>query len=120
MYVIMVKGKKYYVDVSDSDAVIRKVETMVDTEIDDLPDFDEIEEAVEQTHAVKAVLPSRICKILAQKGDHVRQNDVLFLCEAMKMELEVRTAEAGIVSDILVMVGDHVEKDQTLMYIDAQ
>ncbi|MDD6643719.1 MAG: acetyl-CoA carboxylase biotin carboxyl carrier protein subunit [Faecousia sp.] len=120
MYAVMVQGKRYFVEVSDSDASIQRVENAADTEVDELPDFDEIERAEQQLHTVSAVMPGTICKVLTHEGAQVKKDDVLFVSEAMKMELELRADTAGVVTKLLVAVGDHVEKGQPLAQIEAQ
>lgn len=120
MYAVMVQGKRYYVEVSDSNASVQRVETAADTEVDDLPDFDEIERAEQRLQAVNAVMPGTICKVLTYEGARVKKDDVLFISEAMKMELEIRAGSAGVVTKLLAAVGDHVEKGQTLAQIEVQ
>lgn len=121
MYTVTVKGKKYYVDVNDTDAAIRKVESPLDDDldVDDLPDFDDEFVAAEGSHAVAAVLPCTITQVLVTEGSRVAENDVVMICEAMKMEMEIRASVAGTVSRIMAKAGDHVEKGQKLALIEA-
>lgn len=118
MYAVMVQGKRYFVEVSDSNASIQRVEA--DTEVDELPDFDEIETAEQRLHTVNAVMPGTICKVLTHEGAQVKKGDVLFISEAMKMELEIRADNAGVVTKLFVAAGDHVEKGQALAKMEAQ
>lgn len=121
MYTVTVKGKKYFVDVNDTDAAIRRVESAAedDLDIDDLPDFDDEQDAAAGSAAVCAVLPCTITKVLVREGDKVNANDVVMVCEAMKMEMEIRTSAAGTVARVMAKAGDHVEKGQKLAMIEA-
>ena len=113
MYMIQLGDKKYYIEVDDSHAKLQKIEG----EFDDLPDFDDEETHLEGTSAVFSSLPGNICRILVQEGSHIEKNDVLFLCETMKMELEVLAPCSGRLTRIAISEGQHVEKDQLLAEI---
>ena len=116
MYMVQLGDKKYYIEVDDSHAKLQKIEE----EFDDLPDFDDEETYSEGTHAVVASLPGNICRVLVQEGSRVEKNDVLFLCETMKMELEVLAPCAGTLTRITISEGKHVEKDQLLAEITPE
>ena len=48
-------------------------------------------------------------------GQQVAAGDVILVLEAMKMETEVRSPEAGVVQSIAVREGDAVHVGDTLM-----
>ena len=64
---------------------------------------------------VTAPLAGNIWKIIATEGQRVAEGDVLLILEAMKMETEIRAAQAGTVRDIAVRAGDTVAIGDTLM-----
>ncbi|EAA2653388.1 oxaloacetate decarboxylase, partial [Salmonella enterica subsp. enterica] len=57
---------------------------------------------------VTAPLAGNIWKVIATEGQSVAEGDVLLILEAMKMETEIRAAQAGTVHGIAVKSGDAV------------
>ena len=53
-------------------------------------------------------MAGNIFKVNVAKGDYVAAGDVVVILEAMKMETEVRAAEAGTVIDVATKEGDSV------------
>ncbi|SYT24030.1 oxaloacetate decarboxylase [Klebsiella pneumoniae] len=64
---------------------------------------------------VTAPLAGTIWKVLASEGQTVAAGEVLLILEAMKMETEIRAAQAGTVRGIAVKAGDAVVVGDTLM-----
>ncbi|ECG4946813.1 oxaloacetate decarboxylase subunit alpha [Salmonella enterica subsp. enterica serovar Llandoff] len=66
---------------------------------------------------VTAPLAGNIWKVIASEGQTVAEGDVLLILEAMKMETEIRAAQAGTVRGIAVKAGDAVAVGDTLMQL---
>ena len=64
---------------------------------------------------VTAPMAGNIWKVVATEGQTVEAGDVLFILEAMKMETEVKAAQAGTVRGICVKAGDAVAVGDTVM-----
>jgi len=64
---------------------------------------------------VSAPMAGNIWKVVATEGQTVAAGDVLFILEAMKMETEVKAAQAGTVRGICVKAGDAVAVGDTVM-----
>ena len=64
---------------------------------------------------VTAPMAGNIWKVVATEGQTVAAGDVLFILEAMKMETEVKAAQAGTVRGIGVKAGDAVAVGDTVM-----
>ena len=64
---------------------------------------------------VTAPMAGNIWKVVAAEGQTVAAGDVLFILEAMKMETEVKAAQAGTVRGICVKAGDAVAVGDTVM-----
>ncbi len=86
------------------------------TQIELLPRFSMAEPDV-VGGAVVAPMPGRVIDLRVSVGDVVEAQQVVAVIEAMKMEHHLRAAEAGAVTEILVSVGDQIEKDVLLMVI---
>ncbi len=65
-----------------------------------------------------APVPGRVVAIEVTKGDKVEPGRTLVVLEAMKVEHEVCATQAGVVSDILVAVGDSVDAHQLLVRVE--
>ena len=64
---------------------------------------------------VTAPMAGNIWKVVATEGQTVAAGDVLFILDAMKMETEVKAAQAGTVRGICVKAGDAVAVGDTVM-----
>lgn len=60
----------------------------------------------------------KILKIEKNVGDHVDEDDVVIVMEAMKMEIPVVAPNGGTVKEIKVSPGQAVEAEQVLAVID--
>lgn len=70
-----------------------------------------------KTKIIKSPMPGLILRINKNVGDSVEVGNSLILLEAMKMENEIRATASGIISDILIIEGTSVEKNQELILI---
>ncbi|MCC7551294.1 MAG: sodium-extruding oxaloacetate decarboxylase subunit alpha [Methanobacterium sp.] len=66
---------------------------------------------------VTTTMQGMILKLKVNKGDNVKEGDVVAVLEAMKMENDIHAPEAGTVQEIFVEEGDTVGADDTLMVI---
>jgi propionyl-CoA carboxylase alpha chain len=66
-----------------------------------------------------APMPGKVVKVLVTEGQEVTAGAALVVLEAMKMEHTVRAAEAGIVRELHVAVGDQVDTDRLLAVVTA-
>ncbi|MHC1691427.1 MAG: biotin/lipoyl-containing protein [Sphaerochaetaceae bacterium] len=70
--------------------------------------------------SVKAPMPGLILRTIVKVGDVVKQNQLLVVMEAMKMENEIFAPVAGTVTEIRVKQGDQLASDDVLMVISAE
>ncbi len=66
---------------------------------------------------VEAYMPGRVVKILVSEGDTVEAGQGILVLEAMKMENEIATEQAGVVSSVLVEEGQAVDGGDPLFEI---
>jgi len=67
---------------------------------------------------VEAPMVGKILKIEKQVGDHVEEDDVVMVMEAMKMEIPIVAPAGGTLKEIKVSPGQAVEAEQALAVID--
>lgn len=109
IYTVEVEGKAFVVKVSEGGDIQQVATTTVAQ-----PSAPAAEPAGSGT-PVTAPLAGNIWKIIATEGQSVAEGDVLLILEAMKMETEIRAAQAGTVRGIAVKAGDAVAVGDTLM-----
>ena len=68
--------------------------------------------------AVVAVMPGQVTRVLVEEGQNVEEGEAVCVLEAMKMENELRTDRAGVVTAVHVSPGQDVEKDEVLVEIE--
>ncbi|MEP3836123.1 MAG: acetyl-CoA carboxylase biotin carboxyl carrier protein subunit [Algibacter sp.] len=72
-----------------------------------------------QIDVIKAPMPGLILELHVEVGQEVKENDTLFILEAMKMENSISSPRAGIIKSISIKNGDPVEKNQLLIEFDS-
>ena len=99
-----VNGENRFVEVHDTSLNIKKVENI---KID--PD--------NENH-IGAPLQGSLYKVLVKKGQEVKENDPLFIIEAMKMETTVVAFKDGTVQSIIVTDGTMVSQDDLVVTLE--
>ena len=64
-------------------------------------------------------MPGVVVGIAAASGRRARRGDLLFVVEAMKMELRVEAPADGIVTQVLAREGQQVERGERLAEFEA-
>jgi len=67
---------------------------------------------------VTAPMVGKVLEVQCKVGDKVKEDDVLLLLEAMKMEIPVVAPVAGTIKELKVAAGDTVEADTILAVIE--
>ena len=67
---------------------------------------------------VEAPMVGKILKIEKNPGDHVDEDEVIIVMEAMKMEIPIVAPVTGTLKEVKVAVGQAVEAEQTLAVIE--
>lgn len=60
----------------------------------------------------------KILKIEKNPGDHVDEDDVIIVMEAMKMEIPIVAPVAGTLKEVKVAAGQAVEAEEALAVIE--
>ncbi len=66
---------------------------------------------------LNAPMPGRIIDVRVAAGDTVTSGQLLMVMEAMKMEHRITAADDGVVSEVLVRIGDQVKRGAPLLVV---
>jgi len=121
-YVVTLNGKRYEVEVSESDAVLTSVSNAAPAAPVPAaapvaaPAAAPAAPAAAEVSGTQVVspMPGTILKVNASEGQAVKAGDVIFILEAMKMENEIVAPCDGTIKQILVTKGSTVDTDQIL------
>ena len=125
-YVVTLNGKNYEVDVTKTDAVITSVAPaaapVVAAPAAAAPaaaPAAAVAPAAATADGAKVTspMPGNILAVNFTPGQTVKEGDVMFILEAMKMENEIVAPVSGTVKQVLVSKGSVVETDAVLAVI---
>jgi Biotin carboxyl carrier protein len=69
---------------------------------------------------IQADMGANVWKILVSPGDHVEEDEVFMILEAMKMEIPLMAEDDGTVVAIHVAEGDTISTGQPLIDFEAE
>lgn len=75
--------------------------------------------ASKQVNDIKAPMPGLILEINVEVGQEVKENDVILILEAMKMENVIHSPREGIIKSIQVNERETVDKNTLLIEFEA-
>ncbi len=121
-YVVNLNGKKYEVDVSESDAVLLNVSDAAPVApaaapVQAAPAAAPAAPSTAEGAKVLSPMPGTILEVKVQNGQAVKAGDVMFILEAMKMENDIVAPQDGTVKQIVVSKGASVDTDAVLAVI---
>lgn len=116
VYTVEVDGKQYVVKVS-AGGDIKQLSELPSTRSGSGSPSDAATASAEG-HDINAPLSGSVYKIVATEGNEVAEGDVLLVLEAMKMETEIRSNRAGVVSAVHVAEGESVSAGDALVTLE--
>lgn len=78
----------------------------------------EVHRKAESDHEIGTPLQGRIAQVLVKEGDKVKENQSLFVIEAMKMETTISAPFSGRVKKVQLSEGTMVEQDDLVLEIE--
>lgn len=69
---------------------------------------------------VNSTLPGTIIQIMANKGQEVKEGELLLILEAMKMMNRIVAPVSGTIKEIFVKEGDKIAKGHLMIKIDPK
>jgi len=101
-YTLKVNNTTYKVDISNAlDVLIKEMGFSLGS--------------VKHINIIKAPMPGLLLDINVKVGQEVKEDDVLLILEAMKMENMITSPRDGIIKSVAVNKGDAIDKGQLLI-----
>ena len=95
---------------------MKKTSLRVNIDLDlTLEKMDMISKEIPKINKLDAPMPGNIIDVLVSKGDKVTKGDALLILEAIKMGNVIKVPTDVTIQKINVLVGDNVDKNQTLI-----
>lgn len=118
-YTVTVNGKKFAVEVKGEKAIVNGKTYDIGV-ADGIAIAGTGTVAHESADSVEVVAPmnAKVIKVNVSVGDHVNEGDVVFMVEAMKMEVEVKASIGGTISSVAVDAGEQVTAGQAMASIN--
>jgi len=113
-YTVVVDGKRYSVQVAEGDADIQVTEAAAPAAA---TTADVSATGSAGSVEVLAQTPGNVWKVVKSVGDTVAEGDVIMILEAMKMEIDIPSPQAGTIASINVNPNDAVQDGQLLATI---
>ncbi len=112
-YKLQVNGKSVRVQIDGNIATVNGTAYTVDIE----DTVSTQESTPTNAEPVSAQMPGKVIRILKHAGDQVQAGEAILILEAMKMEVQITSPNAGTVVEMPVGVGDQVSNGQTLAMV---
>ena len=111
-YTVVVDGQKFNVQVAegaDAEVTVKEVEKASSGSAQDT-----YSESAAGLVEIPASVPGNVWKILVTPGDKVKKDDTIIILESMKMEIDIKAPQDGIIARINTKTNDTVEEAQIL------
>jgi biotin carboxyl carrier protein len=114
---LIMDGRPYEIEL---DTELRWIDTHHGRHLLEIRDLDNMTVRAYIGHSrIKAPIPGQITRLFVAPEQVVEANQPLCVLEAMKMENEIRAAQAGVVTALPISVGQIVSRGQLLAEITA-
>ena len=116
-YTIRVDGKDYHLAFAGNTVTVDGNVYQVSMQAETPGASDVAPAPTGEPTSVAAQMPGVVLRVSAKVGDPVNVGDELLVLEAMKMEVPVACSVGGVVSSVLVAVGEQIANGQSLVEI---
>jgi pyruvate carboxylase subunit B len=117
-FVVSVNGKNYSVTLNNGKTVVngKVYNTSIRSSSKTVDPVQSASGSPDGTE-IKAPLPGKVFKIIADLGEHVESGDTILILESMKMETRINSTVTGTVSELLIAEGDQVSTGDVLVLV---
>lgn len=124
-YHILQNNKSFHAEITKDDFGSKKYEVVVNGNKYEVAIKNELDVRIaamgftigksKKVNEIKAPMPGLILDIAVKVGQRVKENEVLLILEAMKMENSISSPRDGVIESIDVQIGDAVDKASLLL-----
>jgi len=118
-YTVTIDGKRFTVEVKGDQAIVNG--KFYDIGVEDgvvTPGTAAVAHGSADSIEVVAPMNAKVIKVNLAVGDHVNEGDIIFVVEAMKMEVEVKASTAGTITSIAAETGAQVVSGEAMASIN--
>ena len=118
-YTVTVDGKKFAVEVKGDQATVNG--KSYDIGVEDGAETSgtgTVAHGSADSIEVAAPMNAKVIKVNLAVGDHVSEGDIIFVVEAMKMEVEVKASASGTITSIVAEAGAQVVSGEAMASIN--
>jgi pyruvate carboxylase subunit B len=111
-YTVVVDGQKFNVQVAEGSNAEVTVKAVEKASVGSTQDT--YSESAAGLIEIPASVPGNVWKILVTPGDKVKKDDTIIILESMKMEIDIKAPQDGVIARINTKTNDAVEDGQVL------
>lgn len=111
-YTVVVDGQKFNVQVAEGSNAEVTVKAVEKASVGSTQDT--YSESAAGLIEIPASVPGNVWKILVTPGDKVKKDDTIIILESMKMEIDIKAPQDGVIARINTKTNDTVEEGQVL------
>jgi len=117
IYRVTINDKLYEVEVEEGKANLLRTQTVQTLPAVKAPAPDVDAKPAAASGTIVAPMPGVVLEVKVEKGQRVKENELLLVLEAMKMENEIFSQKSGTVAEIYAAKGTQVHTGDPLVLI---
>ena len=117
-YSVSIDNKIYNVKINGDEAIVNGQSFNISVNDGDVEDSSNNSNSNSEGSEIVSPMNAKVISVNLNVGDVVNEGDIVFIVEAMKMEVEVKAASSGKISSIDAKAGDQVSSGDKMATIN--
>ena len=117
-YSVSIDNKIYNVKINGDEAIVNGQSFNISVSDGDVEDTPNSSNSSSEGSEIVSPMNAKVISVNLNVGDVVNEGDIVFIVEAMKMEVEVKAASSGKISSIDAKAGDQVSSGDKMATIN--
>ena len=117
-YSVSIDNKIYNVKINGDEAIVNGQSFNISVNDGDVEDSSNNSNSSSEGSEIVSPMNAKVISVNLNVGDVVNEGDIVFIVEAMKMEVEVKAASSGKISSIDAKAGDQVSSGDKMATIN--
>ena len=117
-YSVSIDNKTYNVKINGDEAIVNGQSFNISVSDGDVEDSANSSNSSSEGSEIVSPMNAKVISVNLNVGDVVNEGDIVFIVEAMKMEVEVKAASSGKISSIDAKAGDQVSSGDKMATIN--